>query len=255
VLNVQKPENPYPMLLRRVLGKVLPERTYRRYIGRHEDESMRLWMQIAAGVPAGAAILDIGAFEGEYALAARRVNPTAPVYAFEPNLYSVRRLRAQCEKHYVVVVEAAVADRNGQMPFLFRSAESRISEPSPLSTTGEHTCLVTSVTLDSWAVANSVVPALIKIDAEGAEAAILRGAQRVLTESRPIVICELLTDSAGSETEKALPRDYRFYHIDENQGISEQTRLTRRLWRNKNWLLVPEARQAEVGFQSSRRES
>lgn len=242
---VQKPQNPYPLLLRRVLGKILPSRTYRRYIGRHEDESMRLWTRLAANVSNGAAILDIGAFEGEYALAARRVNATTPIYAFEPNPESVTRLRADCEKHGVVLVEAAVSDRNGQLPFLFRSAESQLAEQSAAATR-EDIRPVTTLTLDSWALANSVVPSLIKIDVEGAEAGILRGSKLVLSEWRPIVLCELLSESAGTEMERVLPQHYRFYHIDENHGTREEARLTRRRWRNKNWLFVPVSRQAEV---------
>lgn len=45
---------------------------------------MRLWTRMAAVVPPGSAILDIGAFRGAYALAAKTANPATLVYAFEP---------------------------------------------------------------------------------------------------------------------------------------------------------------------------
>ena len=44
----------------------------------------------------------------------------------------------------------------------------------------------------------------------------------------------------------ALPLDYHFYHIDENKGIEKQPHITRKRWRNLNWLLVPENRQEEI---------
>ena len=243
---VNKPTNPYPMLLRRVLRRLLPPQTYRRYVGRHEDESLRLWSQIAATIPAGAAILDIGAFEGEYALAARRANAATDIYAFEPNPQSAKLLRSTLEQHRIHVVEAAVSDKDGRLPFLFSAAESQIAPTTPSSNGGGEIRPVAAIKLDTWVATNRVVPSLMKIDVEGAEVNILRGARRILDEWRPIVLCEVLTDSAGAEVEKELPDHYRFFHIDENRGTCEESRVTRRRWRNKNWLLVPEPRRGEV---------
>ena len=62
-------------------------------------------------------------------------------------------------------------------------------------------------------------------------------------------VLKVLTDSAGDEVMAALPPDYRFYYIDENSGAEEETRITRRCWRNKNWLFVPKHRQTEVSTQ------
>jgi len=89
---------------------------------------------------------------------------------------------------------------------------------------------------------------VIKIDVEGAEAGILRGAQRVLHEHHPIILCEVLTDAAGNEVMASLPKDYHFYHIDENGGTKEKACITRRRWRDTNWLLVPKHRIAECCF-------
>jgi FkbM family methyltransferase len=233
------------MVVRRVLRKVLPSGTYRQLVGRHEDGSLRLWTRIAANVPAGASILDIGAFEGEYALAARRANTAALICAFEPNPNSARQLRAALETHRVMLVEAALSDEEGQIPFVFNGAESRVARNTRVNVR-EDVRLVNALTLDGWSAANAATPSLIKIDVEGAEVSVLRGAQRILAECRPIILCEVLSDAAGTGIESVLPKQYRFYHIDENVGIRREPRITRRVWRNKNWLLVPDSREAEV---------
>lgn len=88
-----KPKNPYPDFYRRVFKKILPTRYYGKFIGRHEHGSLHLWQQIASRLNPDAAILDIGAFQGEYAIAARRANQLASIYAFEPNPRSLAVLQ------------------------------------------------------------------------------------------------------------------------------------------------------------------
>src|SRR4029453_14763577 len=81
---------PYP--LRRLIHKSLPNELGRRYLTRHEDESMRLWGELCPRVPAGTTILDIGAYHGDFALLARSKNPRASVAAFEPSPASFKVL-------------------------------------------------------------------------------------------------------------------------------------------------------------------
>jgi FkbM family methyltransferase len=207
---------------------------------------MRLWTWIAARVPPGSAILDIGAFRGAYALAAKIANPAAFVYAFEPNPETVGILRRACAQSGVEVVEVAVAEQNGLLPFFYDSARSRLAESGDSADPRQQLHHVPAVTLDAWGSGKRVIPTLIKIDVEGAETQVLRGAVRVLHECQPIILCEVLTDSAGDAVEGALPSRYRFYYVDENDGMREEPRITRRYWRNKNWLLVPRHRQSEL---------
>ncbi len=240
-----KPRNQYPTFVRRLLRKMLPLPLYCRWVGRHEYGSMRLWIRIAANVPPGRVILDIGAFHGDYALAAKDANPQIAVYAFEPNPITFEVLNMACENRGILVEKFAFANKNGAVSFLCSSAQSRILVESSIQQ--GKIIRVPAVSLDWWIMENAVVPALIKIDVEGAEASILRGARRLLGEHKPIILCEVLSDAAGSDVMSALPSNYRYYRIDENTGLIEQTRITREKWRNKNWLLIPEGKQAELG--------
>jgi FkbM family methyltransferase len=220
---------------------VLPSRAYRRYFGRHEDESEAWWTRIAARVPVGAAILDIGAYRGQYALAARQANAAVEIHGFEANPKALQVLRPLCDAHRIHVVEAVAWNENGRVRFSDECESSHILAGSS-SDTSDRTAnelTVDALTLDSWVTAHGLAPALIKIDAEGAEAAILSGATRTLARFRPVILCEVLSDSAGKAVKALLPEGYRFYHINENGGIHREAEITRVLWRNKNWLFVP----------------
>ncbi|MEW6718163.1 MAG: FkbM family methyltransferase [Chloroflexota bacterium] len=240
-----KPHSPYPYLLRVILRKIFPDSLYRQYIGRHEDGSLHLWQHLALKVTYGKAILDIGAYRGVYALAARKVNQEALIFAFEPNPFSVQELKNACLGKRIEVIATAVGERNGTVTFLCSGAGSRIIKPN--NTQSENISIIQTISLDNWCEKRSVIPSIIKIDAEGAEASILLGAKLVLTNYLPIILCEVLSDSAGSEVMAVLPSMYMFYSIDENsKSISKKAKISRLNWRNKNWLLVPKGQETTL---------
>jgi FkbM family methyltransferase len=242
----QKPKPLFPPLVKRVARRLLPDSIYRRYFGRHEDSSLYLWQQLAVGLASSEAVLDIGAFEGEYSLAAREVNPVVPVYAFEPNPLTVKYLRTKCDSLDIEVVESAIAENNGTVTFALMNARSQMTDKTEDSSE-QQTVEVRAVTLDTWCIQSAVAPALIKIDTEGAESGILRGGARIVAEYRPVILCEVLSDEAGKDVMEALPPSYRYYHIDENSGrVDQRTTITRKVWRNHNWLLIPPAKMPEM---------
>jgi hypothetical protein len=69
------------------------------------------------------------------------------------------------------------------------------------------------VSLD-WALDHFPRPTVVKIDVEAAEVEVLEGAQRLLDEVRPIVICEV-SPSASSRVSQILHATrYRFCDAD-----------------------------------------
>lgn len=245
-----KPQHPLPPLLRRVFRKLLPNRVYRRYVGRHEDTSLAYWKKIASATLPDAAILDIGAYFGEFSLAAREASGNARIFAFEPNPDNVRVLRRALHDRNISVEPFAVSDCNGTVSFACDAAQGSILDRTPLVASNATSAVpiqeVPCVSLDVWTAERCVKPILIKIDVEGGEAAVLRGAKRLLEDSSPTILCEVLSDEAGQNVMRELPPTYVFFHIDENSGILEQREtITRRLWRNKNWLLTPRSSLAD----------
>jgi len=223
----------------------LPKSVYRRHVGRHEDESLRLWRAFAKRVTPPRAILDIGAFHGEFAIAAREVNPEAPIFAFEPNPDSLSYLNTACAGKGISIVPNAVSDQDGTVSFLCSTAQSRILK-NDAPTTTEQTVQVQCLSLSAWVSDQRVSPALIKIDIEGAEPAVLKAARGMVEDCQPVILCEVLTNEAGDLLRKALPAGYSYWQIEENGGVQENDRIARYKWRNKNWLFVPNNRRLEI---------
>lgn len=232
-----KPKSPYPAILRYFLKKLLSEKIYGRYVGRHEHASFRIWKILASQLKPEDTILDIGAFHGEYVIAARSANLHSKIVAFEPNPLSARMLQDNCHGLGVHLEECAVTKESGQVTFSISSAMSHISKFDPAV---EENCMrVQAINLDEWVAQKNLLISLIKIDVEGAEADVLYGGKKVLLEYQPILLCEVLSDDAGLAVMQALPAGYYYYHIDENHGLSMRSMIDRKRWRNKNWLFIP----------------
>lgn len=204
---------------------------------------MRQWKHVCRDMENGQVVLDIGAFNGEYAIAARGCNSRVEIFAFEPNPNSMRALRNNTDSLNIQLEESAIAEVDGFVNFKLNSEESAIAETSLGS--DEEIVRVQCVSLDSW-MASRGGASLIKIDTEGAEAGILRGAKQMLVSCHPIILCEVLTNEAGCAVMAAVPDHYTFFYVDENHGIVEKERITRTVWRNKNWLLVPRSREGQL---------
>ena len=143
-------------------------------------------------------LFDLGAHFGMFSLAATHFGGAmARAVAVEPSPMAGRMLTVQAELNGVAdrlrVVHAAVGATRGWMPMLpvgvmadgyFVAADGRASERDYAN--------VRVVTIDYLAEDLGVIPTHIKIDVEGAEAAVLGGAQRVLAaHPAPILFIEL----------------------------------------------------------------
>ena len=137
---------------------------------------------------AGDVVVDVGANAGLYSvLAARRVSPGGRVFAFEPSADEFARLAWALSANRVENVMAsniALADRAGFSRFL----------PAPPRHTGLHRLGADGDTTTHrvWAERGDVAVqlgheeriALLKIDVEGSELAVLRGFQALLEATR-----------------------------------------------------------------------
>lgn len=153
---------------------------------------------LRAHVRPGAVVYDVGAHVGFVALCAAALG--AEVYAFEPFSPSARRLRRNVALNGlpVEVVEAAAWDEDGEIEL-----ERRTFAQSTRTVPGQG---VRAVTLDAFALTHPA-PDLVKLDVEGAEGRVLRGAGRLLRELRPAVVCEVHGPEAEAEL-AALLDDY-----------------------------------------------
>jgi len=147
----------------------------------------------------GDVYLDVGAHVGFHAVfAAHRVGPEGYVFAFEadPRIYN-RLTRNLSQFRWAQAVNAAVWDRTGSLAFerSFNKQESGWGIVSAVRDwgLGEHV-EVPAVALDDWSRDSNLTRCkAMKLDAEGSEFAVLRGAQSLLEKFRPFLIMEINT--------------------------------------------------------------
>jgi FkbM family methyltransferase len=137
-----------------------------------------------------ASIIDVGAHYGQFALLARRRYPTATLYCIEPLPEACSRLRRVLARDSnAMVIDVAAADRASEADF-YVSRSSDSSSLLPITrkyttafpgTNGVAVTRVRTVPLDDLIERGSLRrPTLLKIDVQGSELAVLRGAERLL---------------------------------------------------------------------------
>jgi len=166
-------------------------------------------------VEPGAVVYDVGANVGSYTLlASRRCGPGGRVVAFEPlpaNLEFLQRHIALNDAANVTIVAAAVSDRAGRSAF--QGTPDRVT--SRLSPGGDSE--VECVTLDGLLADTALPPPdCIKIDVEGAEAAVLRGAMHLIETKRPLIFLE--THGPAVHAECATLLEQARYRLEPIEG-------------------------------------
>ena len=145
----------------------------------------------------GMRVLDVGAQIGQFALlASHRVGSDGLVVAFEPNPENHSRLQRNIERNGLSNIRAmdfALSDRDGlatlHIPLIEHSSgQGSLRAVGPV----EREYQVTTKRLDD-VLTQLVLPdvGLMKVDVEGLEAEVFRGAAETLRTSRPAVVFEV----------------------------------------------------------------
>jgi FkbM family methyltransferase len=171
----------------------------RSFGGRTDSPEMRILDDVDLN---GRIALDVGAHAGNWTLnLARRVGPNGFVLAYEALPHygraltmSLRLLRAR----NVTVRVVAVGDREGVISLRWRSDNRELltgkTHVEPGVPVSSGVVEVQMVTLDSELETHRIQPSdvgFIKIDVEGAELEVLRGASVLLSRGRPVVYLEV----------------------------------------------------------------
>lgn len=135
----------------------------------------------------GAVALDIGANVGAYSLALGHwVGSGGRVFAFEPSPSAFAGLRAHVALNHladrVTPVRSAVAGDVGATRFIVEptAGEGRLAAPGA----PRATLLVPTTTVDAFCAARGITPDFMKVDVEGAELDVLRGARATIGRAR-----------------------------------------------------------------------
>lgn len=145
-----------------------------------------LFNLLKAGIKPGQVIFDVGTFIGTYAVfEARWSGSTGRVVAFEPTAKNWPRIEAHLRMNgvddRVELIKAAAGDRSGVTRFHQHITESDQNSVFPLLTPADSRLgEVPMVTLDEIAERLNVQPDWIRMDVQGFELSVLRGARKIL---------------------------------------------------------------------------
>jgi FkbM family methyltransferase len=142
----------------------------------------------------GGDVLDVGAFHGWYSvLLAPKANPGDRLVSFEPDPHALPMLRKMLRdlgRQFpfvgLVIVTEPVGDGSAVAPH-----DPGAGTDHPRFSQSDEAGARPSLTIDDYVGEHRLRPTLIKIDTEGAELAVLRGARATLEEYRPAVMLEI----------------------------------------------------------------
>ena len=188
------------------------------YFGLCDTRELRLMREHLSGD-----MVDVGAHIGMYALlAARELQGRGRVLAFEPNPAA----RAQLEENVllngcanVIVVAAAAGEAEGRAVLhvpatadpSFSSLEAgRFAEGEAVD--------VETTTVDAQVAEYGLAPSFVKVDVEGQEVAVLRGAAETVARFRPALLVEV-SERSAPEVQRLL-HGYRPFRIAGGRVVS-----------------------------------
>jgi FkbM family methyltransferase len=161
----------------------------------------------------GMTIVDVGANIGIYTrylagIAGRSVS----VYAFEPSPLNFARLRDNVRSHHnITMIEAAVGEQNG-VAELYLSEKANVDHRMYDSGDGRKKVDVALVSLDVYFPTGTQID-FMKIDVQGHEYSVLRGATRLFKEN-PQMVCLLEFWPFGLAKAGIRPADFLRFIID-----------------------------------------
>jgi FkbM family methyltransferase len=146
-------------------------------------------------------VIDIGANIGLFTvLMAKKLKPPCKVLAVEPTPVAFSNLKKNIQRNGVAdrayLFEGIATEKKGRFPLNMIEGKEEYSSLGNLvhpSIEGQQQQViqVEGETIDNLVRKNKLQPGFIKIDAEGAEMLVLRGAKVTLQQYHPIVITEL----------------------------------------------------------------
>ena len=199
---------------------------------RREEGTMRLFGEFIAE---GATVLDVGGHAGYIAVyLASLVGPDGRVFVFEPGQNNLPYLKHNTKtKKNVTVVEKGVGSRNEARTFYIEGLtgqnNSFISDFAVLETNKARAyaaeanveeTIVDVVTLDKFCSEEEIRPDFIKIDVEGFELEVLRGAASLLRDVRPVLMIEI---QAGHQEIVRLARQLGYRMLSPEGNVLRST--------------------------------
>jgi FkbM family methyltransferase len=175
----------------------------------------------------GSVVYDIGANVGYFSLLAAVLSgENGKIYAFEPlprNIEFLRKHIALNKGLNIQVIEAAVSSHSGEA-FFELGASSAMGH-----LTAEGGLRVNMVSLDTLVSNGEIAPPdYMKIDVEGAEHDVLRGAEEIINDYQPLLFLDTHQRSAHYNTIQILEQHHYQFEILDGKPLPETKELIAR---------------------------
>ena len=203
---------------------------------------------IVALLRPGMVFFDVGAHIGYFSLLARWcVGRTGAVHAFEPTPSTYRLLvenvGGQAHLNDIAVLDGEADIELSDFGWEFSAFNSVVDDRlvgKRHATVPRERVVVRTLSLDAYSEQTGVRPDVIKVDAEGAEARILRGAERLLADVRPVMTLEVgKRDPSRENIEFLERRGYTPFEVRDNGELV--THEVRDVYRYDNLIFLPAA--------------
>ncbi|WP_406439478.1 FkbM family methyltransferase [Streptomyces sp. NBC_00631] len=186
----------------------------------YEPGTLATWSRLAAR---STTIADVGAHVGYFSMIAAHTNPKAKVHSFEPVDQIHARLSVNVRSNGVQNVklyQAGVSSEPGWADISVRFSGNLLSTGSTLeggAAPDAQQKRIQLLTLDEVFAETRLD--LVKIDVEGHEMSVLRGARQVLKRDRPTLVMEALVDASLDDLIAEFePLGYDVHWIAEHDG-------------------------------------
>jgi FkbM family methyltransferase len=199
----------------------------------HEIEIKRTYASLLRSNFRPKVVFDIGANYGLHSLLF--LVHGIKVATFEPNVECHDYFRAIAELNNVSydLHPVALGENEATVELSFPDTETWLGTTVPLVKQSFHvsepvsSLQVRQVTLDQFVEEKQLLPDLIKIDTEGAELNVLRGARNTFRQCRPLVIFESWPDNGRNELFNFLTElDYQILRLKKHEDVSAADEVT-----------------------------
>lgn len=210
--------------------------------GGWEKDSLKIWSKLCEK---SNVICDIGANTGVYALLAKAVNSMSRVIAFEPVTRVYQKLLRNIEINDYIVETSnfALSNFNGKAVIYDTLSEHTYSVTVNKNTQSEGVATIKTkidtIRLDTFCELNQIDKIdLMKIDVETHEPEVIEGYGELLSEHRPLILIEILTDEIGGKIQTVFSNlNYIYYEVPENGVIKRTSFIIKgQKW---NYFLIP----------------
>ena len=187
-----------------------------------EPASLHIWCELLKRIEGGL-VLDVGSYSGIYTLIAARIREDCDIIALDIQSRCLDRVSENSFINNLRNIEcklAACSDFDGQADFYFYDESGIMSSIASLvpKKINNKSAKIDVIKLDTYVEVekNGRLVSLVKIDVEDAEAATLRGMQKLLKVSNPDILIEINDINNIEIVRSLIPDSYNIVGINES---------------------------------------